>query len=401
MSRNTPPSIMVLDGDNANALPVATELSEDLDATIIGVGTSDWSRLLRSRHCDVGATTVHASHPQYAERVLELLDVYRPDLLLPLGHGSVSALEGVRDRLPEDVACSLPPSESLDIALDKLATGEVAKYLDVGRPEEYTDHVRELRAGGRPDDVADLPFPLFLKARFERGRTVTARVDEPSEFWSTYEDVEADAETEVVVQSYVPGDRTFGVGLLYDEGTPRLLFAHEEIQSVPRRGGTGTRVRVFRDPRIETDALRLLDSLDWHGPALVEFKRRPDGSYALMEINPKFWASYALASRSGYRFASTLAARALDLSSPNFRRVPDQTGEMVFPLQELQFAAGAADESVLQSAASMLWPPTAMDINVRDIGAWLTPPTSVDNVDALDTDGGPGIAVDETDVWSA
>jgi len=37
-----------------------------------------------------------------------------------------------------------------------------------------------------------------------------------------------------------------------------------------------------------------------------------------MEINPKFWASYALASRYGYRFASALVAGVLD-DSRNLR----------------------------------------------------------------------------------
>jgi hypothetical protein len=130
---------------------------------------------------------------------------------------------------------------------------------------------------------------------------------------------------------------------------------------------------------METESVRLLDALDWHGPALLEFKRRPDGTYVLMEINPKFWASYALASHTGYRFASAIATRALDLPSPEPAGAPNAGGEMVFPLQELYYAATTPDESVLGSLAAMFWPPAAVDVNLRDLGAWLSPPARFRN----------------------
>lgn len=372
---------MVLSGDNSNAVPVATELSEDLDAKIVGVGTTGWSRLLRSRHCDVGVTTVPTSHPKFGERLLTLLDQHEPDLLLPLGYAAVASTSAVREDIPDGIECWLPPWYSLDIAIDKQRTASFATGLDIGTPEEYSENVWEMDERGRRDEIERLPFPLFLKSRFEQGRTVTAEVEDPSEFWDTYEELVAEGETDVVVQEHVPGERTYGCGLLFEHGTPRLTVGHEEVRSIPRRGGTGTRVRLFRDSHMEIAALRLLDALEWHGPALVEFKRRPDGSYVLMEINPKFWASYALASESGYRFASTIAARALDLPLPRPREVPDQSREMVFPLRELFYAVSTSDESLLRSVASMSWPPASMDVNLRDLGGWLTPPARLRNID--------------------
>ncbi|SFR92092.1 Carbamoyl-phosphate synthase L chain, ATP binding domain [Halomicrobium zhouii] len=375
---------MVLDGDNDNAIQVATELSEDLDAEVVGVGTSNWSRLLRSRYCDVGVTTGPASEPGYADQLLDAVEAHRPDLLVPVGYHSVAAVDRIRDDLPDAVECWLPPSDSLDVAVDKVATAELAAELDVGTPTSFTDRVAALDERGRPGEVADLPFPLFLKARHECGKNVTAAVERPGAFWATYDDLVAERGVrEVIVQECIPGERTYACGLLYDDGAPQLLFAHEELRSVPREGGSGTRVRLFRDPRIETAAIRLLDSLDWHGPALVEFKRCADGSYALMEINPKLWASYALASQAGYRFVSTCARRALGLDGAQTGHPPDATAEMVFPLRELYYAARTDDESLLRSAAAICWPPARLDLNLRDLGAWLTPPAAV--VDTVDT----------------
>lgn len=377
MDRNQPPTVMVLDGDNVNALQVATELSEDLDAEIVGVGTSDWSRLLRSRHCDVGVTTVHASAPGYAERLLAAVREHEPDLLLPVGYHSVAAADAVRDRLTDAVTCWLPPSDSLDVAVDKTATAALAREVGVDTPRDLTPVVADLDDRGRPGAIADVSFPVFVKARHECGKNVTARVDDASSFWSTYDALLAEAADGVIVQEYVEGERTYGCGALFDRGTPRLQFGHEELRSVPRQGGSGTRVRTISDPELQRLSVRLLDRLDWHGPALVEFKRRPDGSYVLMEINPKFWASYALASQSGYRFASTLAARALGLPGPVTTRDRARSAEMVFPLRELYFAATTDGESVLRSVASMCWPPARFDVNLRDLRAWLAPPVEV------------------------
>ena len=379
MVRNRRPTVMVLDGDNDNAIQVATELSEDLDARIVGVGTSTWSRLLRSRYCDVGVATVRATDPAYVDQLLAAVREHQPDLLVPVGYHSVAATDAIRDGLPESTACWLPPSESLDVAVDKTATAELAAELDVDTPADLTPDVTALDRRGRPGAVADLPFPVFVKARHECGKNVTARVEDPAAFWETYDDLRAEARSDVIVQECIEGGSTYACGLLYEDGSPQLLFAHEETRSVPRQGGSGTRVRIFRDPRVETAAIRLLDRLNWHGPALVEFKRRADGSSVLLAINPKLWASYALASQAGYRFVSTLACRALDLPGPPTDREPEQVAEKVFPLRELYFAATTDDESVLRSVLSLCWPPAEFDVNLRDLRAWLTPPTAVMN----------------------
>lgn len=51
---------------------------------------------------------------------------------------------------------------------------------------------------------------------------------------------------------------------------------------------------------------RLLEALKWHGVAMVEFKRRADGSFALMEINPRLWGSLALSIGAGVDFPLSL-----------------------------------------------------------------------------------------------
>lgn len=386
---DTAPRVMVLDGDYDNAIQVATEVSSDLDVVVIGVGTSTESRLLCSKYCDVGAT-VPTTGEGYAEALLSVVRQYRPDVVIPVGYRSVTALDEVRDRLPDGVERCLPPSRALSAAVDKRRTLELASELGIDTPDDYT-HVVADADDRTADSVRDLTYPVFLKARHECGENVTAVVDDASSFWPTYEEL-AERADDVLVQEYIDDPRTYGCGVLFVDGSLRMLFEHEERRSVPRQGGSGTRVRIFREPKLEAASLELLRALDWSGFALVEFKRADDGSFVLMEVNPKLWASYALASQSGYRFVSRMVAETLDMDW-NGRAQPDQTGEMVFPLRELHFALTHSDESLFRAALTMLWPPARWDLHLHDFRSWFTLPADEDDGH---TPGEDGPAPDET-----
>lgn len=371
------PEVLLLDGDYDNTLPIAKELSEDLDARVIGAGTNTLSRLFFSRYCDEKAIVDRGE--TYAESLLSLVEDHRPDVVLPVGCESVVAVDEIRERMPDDVRYALPPPESLEVAIDKRRTTTLAATHGITVPEDYTDLVDSLASDGDTGHPPGLPRPLILKGRRETGDALTSKVEESDSFWEEYAALSRRARGEqVLVQDCVTGDgRTYGCGLLMIDGSLKMLFDHVELRSVPRHGGAGTRLRVFRDPHLEAMSVELLEALDWHGVALVEYRRSAEG-YTLMEINPKFWASYALASQCGYRFASTLVAELVDRPRRDYSSAPAQTGERVFPLRELTYCLrNAREESIRDAVGSMLWPPARWDVDLADLPAWLMPPTSV------------------------
>jgi predicted ATP-grasp superfamily ATP-dependent carboligase len=66
-------------------------------------------------------------------------------------------------------------------------------------------------------------------------------------------------------------------------------------------------------PILEDVAQQLLAHLGWHGVAMVEFKYDPETKkYWLMEVNPRFWGSLALAIASGVDFPWLLYCLATD-----------------------------------------------------------------------------------------
>jgi len=191
-------------------------------------------------------------------------------------------------------------------------------------------------------------------------------------------------------------DRRTASGSSVWDNDVKLRFCHEELRSVPRRGGSGTHLRIRRDDALKRAASELLRSIGWHGIALVEFRRRDDGSLVLMEVNPKFWASYALASEHGYRFASTMVAVTLDLGVDVPIGSPEPVGEMVYPLRELYHCARRPTlRSARECLGTILEPNADWSVDRNDPGAWLTPPVElVRKIPALATPRSDGTGLE-------
>ncbi len=392
--RSSRPSVLLCDGDYDNTLAIARELTEDLDATIIGTGTTAHSRLLRSRYCDVGRVVPPADDPLFDRALLSIIETHRPDMVLPIGYDSMATVQEIRSAIPDSVTLCVPSVDAFEAAADKTITLSRGRSLGLDTPADHSDVVAELDEGTRPDISERLPFPVFCKARRENGQAATEPVEEPAAFWDTYDRIrQASSDGEVLVQEYIDNDGiTYGCGMAWLDGEPTLTATHEELRSVPRHGGSGTHLRLNPNEELETQAQRLLEALDWHGVALVEFKQRADGSFVLMEINPKFWASYALASQHGYRFASTIVAHRLDLDVELPIQTPATAGEMLFPLRELQFAlANRTTESVRELVSTVFASRAVWDVDRHDLGAWLTPPATL-------LQQFPGVETG-TDVW--
>lgn len=78
---------------------------------------------------------------------------------------------------------------------------------------------------------------------------------------------------------------------------------HKRIRELYTMGGPSTCAISVYDPKLLDYGLKILGALNWHGIAMVEFKKdSKDGTFKLMEINPKFWGSLDLAIASGIDF---------------------------------------------------------------------------------------------------
>ena len=364
------PTVMLLDASYSHALQIAAELKQDLDVSILGIGSTETDALFRSKYCDDKDIAHYNNVEEYAGELIRLIRKHLPDMVIPVGYRSVKALGMIRDEASTITKICLPPSESLDIALDKKSVLKLAKQLGIEIPVDYSEKFTFHSI----DDIAPvLPYPVFLKASQEAGKNITGLVKSKSEFVDVYRRLREESnEDTILIQEFVDGNPyTYGCGVLFINNTPVEIYCHEELKSVPRTGGSATKIRLYNSEELKRQSITLLSKLNWNGIALVEFKKRKDGTFVLMEVNPKFWASYSLASKNGYRFASLMVSETLGI--PHQRtHIKRKKGTMVFPIREISYVLENREtESLTKSVISMLWPPAKMDVNITDLKAWI------------------------------
>jgi protein-tyrosine-phosphatase/predicted ATP-grasp superfamily ATP-dependent carboligase len=225
-------------------------------------------------------------------------------LIVPATEASLLMLRWLPENDPLRLKAVIPNNECLDNALDKERTWRAARSLGIPVPDSIFIESLE----GVPSAS---PFPLVLKPIWSKvvlnGRIVTlsaAIVDNDRDrrkhlnAWLPYVPVQQ--------QMYVRG-RGVGVEFLYNRGRKVWHFAHERIHEFPLTGGGSTyRRSITPSSELLAASEKLLNAFQWHGVAMIEYKVKPDGTFCLLEINPRLWGSLALAVDAGVDFPKGL-----------------------------------------------------------------------------------------------
>ncbi len=109
-----------------------------------------------------------------------------------------------------------------------------------------------------------------------------------------------------MLQEFIPGHGA-GIFAIYDNGKAVAFFAHQRLREKPPQGGVSVLSKSAPlDPKLLEPAKKLLDAVNWHGVAMVEFRISEDGIPFLMEVNTRFWGSLQLAIDAGVNFPKLL-----------------------------------------------------------------------------------------------
>lgn len=352
--------VLLLDGHYPHTVSIAAELKRVLNADIIGVAVGEFSHLARSAYAAAVVVSPAGEGAAYGECIEAAIKEFLPDVVVPVGYESFRLLVAGDVQVPSGVGLIGPTRAAFERAASKELTYAAADAIEVRRPRELG------RVVGGVVRCNATEFPIFAKSVMERGGVSTAIVQSEADLaafeWSSLGD-------DVVLQEYIDSDAfTYGFNGYFVDGEPLVSSMHVELRSVPRRGGSATRIRSFHDPDLEASACRLMKSLEWTGVAQVEFKRASDGGWILMEINPKFWASYAHTSFSGACIASVAVQRAWSATGLSVRQEIGRQVEMVFPIREMSFALRSHSvREVLTSIVALVIRPARIDFPLSDI----------------------------------
>ncbi|MEW5701101.1 MAG: ATP-grasp domain-containing protein [Candidatus Zixiibacteriota bacterium] len=237
------------------------------------------------------------------------------DLLVPVGFASCSAVVHHPDAFAAGGPFVVVPEAALfDAVADKASLLEKAAGFGINVPESVT-----LEEVTKAHKLLARHRRVVLKRRSEAFGGRTQYIESPARLDRAIQEFQSQLSSDhlrqMIIQEYVPG---FGCGYMALAWHGRIVreFAHRRRREWPPRGGASTAAESVADTELIRQGRLLLESLGWHGPAMVEFRRNRDGDH-LMELNPKFWGSLELALAAGADYPGDLCRLACgeDLTS--------------------------------------------------------------------------------------
>lgn len=231
-----------------------------------------------------------ADDPAFGDRIAEILDRERPDVVLVGTDVELSYFARHRAALETAFGTHVLVSDPrvISIADDKYETYRFFTAAGLDAPlsarGEDEDAVRRL--------VADVGFPLVVKPRVGARSVGVSVVRSPTELQSALA-----GRAGLVVQECVGDDVSeFTASVLVFDGEPQasIVMRRDLRDGNTYRAYTGPYEALNRQIRAMGAALQP------HGPANFQFRTRPDGSACVFEINARFSGTTPLRAMAGF-----------------------------------------------------------------------------------------------------
>lgn len=311
--------VLVTDGDERAALAVTRSLGRQGIDVVVGA-TQTPSLAGVSRYCTESFVSPSpVTNPDgYVTSLLNVVCGKNIGMIFPVTDLAMTLVGAARTQFEPRAKLPIPSMTAYERLSDKYALMRLANQLQVPIPDTVF-----IPAGGLTDVLlAQVPgYPVVVKPACStvnvRGlwtKTVVHYARTQEELQRLYRDIDYLAEPSMI-QRRVQGEGQ-GVFVLMDRGTPVALFAHRRLREKPPSGGVSVLRESIAVPKPMADeAIRLLEAVNWHGVAMVEFKmdetrNRP----VLMEVNGRWWGSLQLAIDAGIDFPFLLYQLAMDRS---------------------------------------------------------------------------------------
>jgi predicted ATP-grasp superfamily ATP-dependent carboligase len=251
---------------------------------------------------------------RYLDFLEDYLNNHPHQVLMPMEEDTLLLLAKNRKRFATITRLPFAAYDNLLFARDKLKVMRKAQALGIPTPTTYEiTNIDEIDPLG-----GQLQYPVVVKPRVGSGSAGMHYVSEPAQLAPALERVFLSGQLPLV-QERLPSEGA-GIGasfLLDQEQQVRASFIHRRIREYPVEGGPSTLRESIIHEQVRDDGARLLQNLHLTGVAMVEFKiDSRDGKAKLLEVNPRFWGSLALAINAGVNFPYLLALVALGLDFP-------------------------------------------------------------------------------------
>ncbi len=273
----------------------------------IAVSETETAPEFYSRYCDENYVVPDPAVDFLGYRDALLTLAKRADVrtIVPIREEDVWALSKYRSAFAPHVTPLWPSVETLRSVYDRVRLMEVTEATGVSVPE--TQPLDEVDDWNREQIVK--PRYAILTADYVSALDPAEIVHPGSvQFLEPGRKPDRESLSEEmghvpIVQEYVPGSE-YALWALYDDGDVVSTCHKRQLRGYSYAGNTSVARKTADVPELEEAGRAVLDALDWHGPASVQFKRNAEtGEFVLLEVNPRFWVSLECARQAGVDFA--------------------------------------------------------------------------------------------------
>ena len=229
---------------------------------------------------------------------LEFLSQSKYDLIIPIGAKSVELISKFRFQISNLSNIFVPNFSAIEICLNKDKTCLFLEDKGINLPKTWSfNDLDELKT-----NLSQIRFPIVLKSKNEINKTEALYIYDSVQLLRSASSFSVKSFNFPLIQEYIEGE-AYGFFAFYIDGKCQSYFMHRRIREYPASGGSSTCAESVYDELLFEQGTRILNSLNWNGVAMVEFKKsRKDNKFYLIEVNPKFWGSHDLALASGINF---------------------------------------------------------------------------------------------------
>lgn len=294
---------MITAGGTVTAQSLVKALREDGRATFIAAGDMD-PLCATKAFVDEFVLLPRASDANFPARCLEAAQRLDIGLFVPLiVESEFLPLDDARERF-EALGCRLlvPPRRIVLRTADKLQFAHFLEEIGVPGPQTRPYH----------EGIQIHRFPVYLKPRRGSGSIGTARIESSHSLHEA-----ARGRSDLIVQEAVEGTE-FTVDCF--AGEPGRAVAAVPRERIAIKAGVSVKGRTYRHPLVERIVRDVVERSGLQGPANVQGMLRDDGTFSIIEMNPRFSGTLALTTAAGINFASLL----LDMVEGN--PIPDLLG---------------------------------------------------------------------------
>ena len=275
---------------------------------VIGLDSDPKMPGFKSRYC---TAKICPSPTQQPKNLMEFLlsegkKLDYPGILFPASDAFVLFVSRYRKLLRSCFNFILPPSDIVEMILDKHKQYELAERVGLSCPEtHYPDTIDDL------DNIRDrIKYPVFVKPYYAhlwrshfphkgfRVNSFKELVEKLKMIWSM--------RIQAMVQSVILGPSTnnYEVSVYISKtGKVSAVFAVQKLRQYPPDFGTGTLVESVHFPELVNLGLKFLQGINYRGVSNIEFKiDERDGQLKFIEINARLWQQNDQATACGIDF---------------------------------------------------------------------------------------------------